>query len=473
MINRVLIRIKVVQMFYSYLLNRCDFSIFPAPDVPSRDRKCAYNVYLDVLALVARMSGFSVGGLGGERGADNRHLSANRVGRGLMGESDLRAAFEKRHPLNGLSRNDFEALMSAVTNCAAYRSYVRLKDKTIKEDVALWRTVIESVIATSEVFMEMCRHDEDFTIKGMEDGVRMALETLAAYGDDRLLLLNSRKSLERSLDKAYELYHLLLLLPCEITHMEDLRLDAARNKFLPTSSDLNPDTRFIDNRFVKAVAGNPAMTEYLERNPVSWADDDVLVKHLLDKIKGSQLYAGYMQGGEPTFADDCQFWRAVMKNIVLPDEDLAEALEAKSVFWNDDLDIMGTFVLKTIRRIGADPENAEKALLPKYKDEEDEDFGPTLFRTAVEHRVEYRELIDRFVRNDQWDAGRLALMDVVVMTVAIAEIMTFPAIPLAVSLNEYIEMANAYSTSKSGQFINGILYSVVNALKNEGKLVKS
>lgn len=471
MINRVLIRIKVVQMFYSYLLNRSDFNIIPMPDSPSRDRKCAYDVYLDLLALIIKMSGLSVAGRNSSN--ENRHLASNRVGRGLMSENDLKEAFEKNKPLSGLDTNSYEAMYSAVTGCAAYRSFIRQKDKTIKEDVAFWRTVIESVIAPSEMFTALCRKNDDFTIKGMEEGVRMAIDTLNAYSDDRLLLTNSRKSLTRSLDKAYELYHSLLLLPCEITRMEDLRLDAARNKFLPTSSDLNPDTRFIDNKFVKAIAENSSMTEYLAENPVSWTDDDVLVKHLLDKIKASQLYAEYMEAKEVTFEDDCRFWRSVMKTIILPDDELAETLESKSVYWNDDLDIMGTFVLKTIRRISVSDDPAAMELLPKYKDLEDEEFGPELFKTAVDNRLEYRELIDRFIRNDQWDSGRLALMDVVIMTVAIAEILTFPAIPLAVSLNEYIEMANSYSTPKSGQFINGILYSVINALKNEGRLMKN
>ena len=82
-------------------------------------------------------------------------------------------------------------------------------------------------------------------------------------------------------------------------------------------------------------------------------------------------------------------------------------------------------------------------------------------------------MIDSFVNQHRWDADRLAFMDTVIMVAAITELLTYPAIPIAVTLNEYIEIANAYSTPKSGAFINGILYSVINKLKADGVLFKS
>lgn len=168
---------------------------------------------------------------------------------------------------------------------------------------------------------------------------------------------------------------------------------------------------------------------------------------------------------------DCEFWRNIMRNVVLPSDALAEALEAKSIFWNDDLATMGTFALKTIRKF-AQSENGEGVrFLPQYKDEEDAEFGMKLFTYAVDKREQYREYIDKFI-NPDWDPERLAFMDIVIMIAAIAEIDNFPGIPLPVSLNEYIEIANDYSTRRSGPFINGILYSIVNMLIENGELRK-
>ena len=159
-----------------------------------------------------------------------------------------------------------------------------------------------------------------------------------------------------------------------------------------------------------------------------------------------------------------------------------EMIENKSVYWNDDLAIMGTFTLKTIKQMAnteqdcsaLTPEELGRLveLLPVYKNREDEAFGPTLFEGAIKNRDEYRQYIDRFINDSQWDPERLAFTDIVILITAITELIAFPSIPVPVTLNEYIEIANYYSTARSGQFINGVLFSIVNYLKEQGKLLK-
>ena len=253
--------------------------------------------------------------------------------------------------------------------------------------------------------------------------------------------------------------------------MEDQRLDANRHKYLATAEDLNPNTRFVDNALVKAIAASPQMDEYLSANPFSWNDDPVLVRSLLGKIQESDIYKKYMAAESTSMKDDCEFWRNIFKYVILPSDDLAEALEDMSVYWNDDLDIVGTFVVKTFRRL-ADSDEGSRVLLPQFKDDEDASFGAELFENTSEHFEEYRSLIDRFIDRRMWDSERMAFMDVVIMTTAICELLNYPAIPIAVTLNEYIEIANCYSTPKSGQFVNGILFSVINYLKEQGRLNK-
>ena len=142
------------------------------------------------------------------------------------------------------------------------------------------------------------------------------------------------------------------------------------------------------------------------------------------------------------------------------------------MFWNDDMQVMGTFVLKSLRQMASAKEGEPLPFLPQYKDAEDEAFGPELFTLAVEHRDEYRSYIDRFINAEHWDPERLAFMDIVIMTCAIAELLNYPAIPVPVTMNEYVEIANSYSTARSGQFVNGLLYSVSEYLRAEGKLTK-
>ena len=259
----------------------------------------------------------------------------------------------------------------------------------------------------------------------------------------------------------------------DITDEQSYRLETAKSKYLPTSADLNPDTRLVDNRLARFLAGEPGLQAYLKDHPAGWAEDTGLLGTLLDLILGSEVYQRYMEAPATDWAADCEFWRDVMRHVVLPSDALAEALESKSVYWNDDLNIIGTFLLKTLRRLAQSPDGAvqDGTFLPQFKDEEDAAFGAQLFDFAVKGREQYRTDIDKFISSD-WDPERIAFMDMVIMITALAEVVNFPAIPIPVSLNEYIEIANAYSTPRSGAFINGILYSVIKQMVEQGVVLK-
>ena len=475
MINRILIRIKVVQLLYSYLLTRSEFKIETSPETNSRDKRTAYNVYLDLLMLVLELSGYNV-----QRGdkslpvpeaAKNKYLHDSRLARSLATEDQIRSIILRDPERMAAFDSVAPALYSAVITSSAYRSYIRTRERDIADDSKFWTSVIETVISTNPEFVAVCRSRDAFTLRGFEEGVRMAVYTLSNFTDSRMRFTAARNSLDESLAKAYELYHALLLLVCELTHTRDMQLDAARNKYLPSPEDLNPNTRFVDNAFAAAIAANPQMEEFLKDHPVSWVENDTLVKALLDRILESDVYREYMEAPTTDFAADCEFWRTVFRTIILPSDELAEALEEKSIYWNDDLQIMGTFVIKTIKQFANN--GPETQLLPQYKDEEDAALGADLFVAAVKNYDLYRSYIDRFLKSSSWDSDRLAFMDVVIMVAAIAEIIKYPQIPIAVSMNEYIEIANAYSTPRSGQFINGILFSVVNYLKSEHLLDKN
>lgn len=277
------------------------------------------------------------------------------------------------------------------------------------------------------------------------------------------------KELRKSLDKAYELYHYLLLLPVELTRLQELRIDNARNKYLPTPEDLNPNMKFVENRFVAKMRQSEMMQEFLKTTPLSWRKNDIYLRLTLDKILNSDIYKAYMETPQSDLASDCELWKDLMKKVIFPDDELCDVLEEESVYWNDDLETIGTFVLKTIRRFAVD---GYDKLLPQFKDEEDSRYSERLFRNAAEHESEYMALIDKFVVKDSWDTERLAFMDVVILLTAIAEVENEPSVPTKVTLNEYIEISKYYSTTKSGAFVNGILNSIINYLKKEGLLNK-
>lgn len=475
MINRVLIRIKVVQMLYSYLLTRSEFKIETAPESASRDKRYAYAAYVDLLLLVLELSGYNTSGTTHKSSvpalAKGTKLASTKMAHSLAQDEEVRSLILRGR--NDIGKLDDVAtrLSKAILSSVAYRDFGKIKNPEIKDEAQLWRTVINTIIVPDEELLSILRQNPDFTVKGFETGAKMLVDTLTGYSDTRTLLSDARRDLMTSLDKAYELYHSLLWLTVELTRMQERRIEAAKEKYLATDEERNPNTRFIDNRFVAMLAANQEIEEYRNGNPISWSDNTILLKNLLDRIMASDIYNTYMNGPEPDFATDCEFWRQVMKSIILPDDDLAEAMESMSVYWNDDLQIMGTFVLKTIKQFARDGESAK--LLTKYKDKEDEEFGPALFRLAVEHHEEYRALIDRHIDAARWDTERIALMDIVILETALAEILNFPSVPLAVSVNEYVEIANWYSTSRSGAFVNGLLAAATTELRNDGKLLKS
>ena len=285
---------------------------------------------------------------------------------------------------------------------------------------------------------------------------------------DETTLKDALKQLSNSFDKSYELYNYLLLLIVELTDLQDRRLDDAKNKYLPTEEDLNPNTRFIDNRLVDMLRNNQVLKDFVAENKFTWKDDDLFMKLLLDKILHSEIYEKYMADDDDSLAHDCELWKQLFKQVILPDDDFAQLLENKSVYWNDDLDIMGTFAIKTIRRF---EEGEAEPILPMYKDAEDEDFGKQLFMKSIAAKEENDQLIDSFV-TDKWDVERVAFMDRIVMDVCITEVKEFLSIPTSVSLNEYIEIAKCYSTPKSGIFVNGILNAIIRHLKAKRIIVK-
>lgn len=276
----------------------------------------------------------------------------------------------------------------------------------------------------------------------------------AYYQNGGKNLDTAEKELFFSLSKAYDLYNYLLLLMVEVTKQANKRLNAAKNKLVPTKEELFPNTKFVENRFIAQLEVNKQLLEFSNNQKKTWENEADFVKTLCDKILESDIYKEYMASETSSYEEDRELWRKLYKNIIFNNIELDQVLEDQSLYWNDDKEIVDTFVLKTIKRFD-EKNGAKQELLPEFKDEEDQDFARRLFRRTILNADYYRHLISENTKN--WDLDRVAFMDVVIMQIALAEILSFPNIPVSVSLNEYVEIAKLYSTPKSGGFINGTL----------------
>ena len=292
----------------------------------------------------------------------------------------------------------------------------------------------------------------------------------AYYQNGGKNLDTAEKELFFSMSKAYDMYNYLLLLMVEITKQAERKQNAAKSKLLPTAEELYPNTKFINNRFIAQLEVNKQLLEFSETQKKTWENEAEFVKSLCEKIQESDIYKEYMESTTSSYEEDRELWRKLYKRIIFNNDELDQVLEDQSLYWNDDKEIVDTFVLKTIKRF-EEQNGAKQELLPEFKDEEDQDFARRLFRRAILNADYYRHLISENTRN--WDLDRVAFMDVIIMQIALAEILSFPNIPVSVTLNEYVEIAKLYSTPKSGSFINGTLDGILKALKEDNKLTKN
>lgn len=298
--------------------------------------------------------------------------------------------------------------------------------------------------------------------------IKIVQLTYAYYQNGNHNMDNAEKELLFSLSKAYDLYNCLLSLIVSVSREAHLHYDVELARARREGKDL-PSAKFVNNRFAMQLEENKQLSEYVETQKTTWEDNIEFVRGLLAQIEQSQIYKDYMSNGEDSYEDDREVWRKLYKALVMENEDLDSLLEERSLYWNDDKEIVDTFVLKTIKRF--DPKNkAKQELLPEYKDIEDKDFAVKLFRATILNADQYQRYMSETSRN--WDFSRLAYMDVVIMQIAIAEMLNFPNIPVSVTINEYVDLAKLYSTPKSGSYINGMLDSIARYLSETGKMLK-
>ena len=294
--------------------------------------------------------------------------------------------------------------------------------------------------------------------------------TYAYYQNGGKNMDTAEKELFFSLDKAYDLYNYLLTLMVEINRIAERAVETAQSRYNRIKVGEPPSTKIIDNRIIMQLEVNKQLLDFRENQNKSWVNEEDFVRSLYKQIIETDYYKEYMASAESSYAQDRELWRKINKNVICNNEELDSLLEDMSLYWNDDKYIVDTFVLKTIKRLD-EAKGDDQELLPEFKDEEDREFAHRLFCNTLLNAEYYRKLISDNTKN--WEFNRIALMDLLIMQIALAEILTFPNIPLNVSLNEYVDIAKIYSTPRSGAYVNGLLDAVSKKLIAEKKLEKT
>ncbi len=279
----------------------------------------------------------------------------------------------------------------------------------------------------------------------------------------------TEKELLANIEKIYDLYIYLFALFIDVRHTAYMVIEDAKVKRLPTKEDLAPNTKFIDNSILVGFAENKQIAKEISSRKVSWQNDQDIIRKVFGEIRNTEEYKSYMLSDRKSAQEEKNFLIDITRNLIGDHELLNYWFEEKNIHWSDDVYIAVTSLIKTIEAVDT---NGNITLMPLYKDVvEDKQFVCDLLTKCVIHNDAFSELISDKTKN--WEVERIAVMDILLMKMALTEIMYFENIPIKVSLNEYIEVSKQYSTPKSKLFINGILDKIVMDLKQQNKIVKT
>lgn len=282
-------------------------------------------------------------------------------------------------------------------------------------------------------------------------------------------IIKSEKLLLKSMEVVEDIYLLTLSIFFELRHKEAELLTIAQKKHLATKEDLNPNRKFVDNEVLVYFDELTSLKDKLEKKRLKFFknNDDAII-YILQDIKASELYKKYMDSSENSLKNDLKFIIQLFEEVIAPNSSLYTIMEDNIMEWADDVPLVNSVVLKQLilwLKSGKEP-----VLSPLYKDLEDRDFGLSLLRKTIVH--EDKLIIEFQDKTPNWDYERIALLDTIMMSMAVAELSFFPSIPVKVTINEYLEIAKEYSTKNSATFINGILDKIIKQKDSEQKFVK-
>ena len=303
--------------------------------------------------------------------------------------------------------------------------------------------------------------------------IKVLQAVYAFFQSDNGDLAKGEKQLLISIEKIRELYIHQISFLIEIRDLALKRSEENKKKFFPTDEDLNPNMRFVENKALTQLEDNREFRKFHDKLKVNWSNEPEMVRKAYLTLKESEFYKKYMEHEESSYVLDQDILVKIVKKNFSGYELLETYYEDKSVYWAfDAYQIANLLLMKLLKSMKeADDEYTALPELLKSNEDEEEDkvFVINLFRKTILNSEKYEELIDEKAKN--WELDRIAMMDRILIKMALAEILAFPSIPIKVTLNEYIEISKYYSSSKSKVFINGILDKLIADLK-EKELIK-
>ena len=298
------------------------------------------------------------------------------------------------------------------------------------------------------------------------------LQALYAYHQSASRdIAQQEKALLQSIDKVYEMYIWMLSLISEVVAYAATDANERANKHLPTAEDLNANLKLLTNRFTLSLGQNKAYLAALKKYKVAWDFEPELVKTLFITLKNAPEYADYLEKTGDTIQTDKDIIKFIFKKVILKSSLAEQVFEDKFIFWPVDKDVLQALIAKTFKNFSFDDPAKNHLAEVTGNWAEDREFIIDLLKNTIRFDQEYQEMIA--LKTQNWEPERIAMMDTLLMKMALAEFLKFNSIPVKVTINEYLEISKEFSTPKSNSFINGILDKILFELKSENKISKT
>jgi N utilization substance protein B len=279
----------------------------------------------------------------------------------------------------------------------------------------------------------------------------------------------TEKELLLGIERTYDLYVHLMMLFGEMRQLAEARLAERKLKRMPTTADLAPNRRFVDNPVLVMLSESKRLLQESEKRKTGWIGERDMLQRLYKQIEAGPEYAAYMAADAVTPEMDRGIVLDIFMEHMAQFEPLHDHFEGKSIHWLEDLDLACALVKRSVETLKVAEGDLSLTDLDREHGEERE-FVTTLYRDTIGAEKSDEKIIAD--RASNWEADRIALSDMLLMRMALTEVRSFDLIPVKVTMNEYIEIAKAYSTPKSKNFINGILDKLFAEMKADGSIHK-
>jgi len=298
------------------------------------------------------------------------------------------------------------------------------------------------------------------------------VQTLYAYSlSEDKDIKTFEKALLKNVDEVYEMYMWTLNLLDEVSDYVLIDAEGRANKFLPTEKDLSLTTKLSTNTFIESLRQNPQYGEGVKKYKISWSFDPEIVRTVFLQLKDSEAYLEYLQQEDRSIGTDKDIIKHIFKKIILKSPVIEQVFEEKFINWPVDKEVLQALIAKTFKNFSSEDPRKNKLAEITQNWNDDSDYVIALLGKTIRNTNEYQKLISEKTKN--WESDRIALMDTLLMRMAICELVNFPSIPVKVTINEYIEISKVFSTLKSNTFINGILDKILNDLNQQGRIQKA